>query len=69
VFVLLDVARHAPRVIKLTYEGEGSIDTTLMLVGKVILLTAWFAVLLNHQMLFFMVSCLLLRVSMQKVHN
>lgn len=28
------VARHAPRVIKLEYVGEGTIDTTLMLVGK-----------------------------------
>lgn len=35
VCITLDVPRHAPRVIKLTYEGEGPIDTTLMLVGKV----------------------------------
>lgn len=30
-----DVARHAPRLIFLEYVGEGKIDTTLMLVGKV----------------------------------
>jgi leucyl aminopeptidase len=29
-----NVERHAPRVIKLEYVGEGTIDTTLMLVGK-----------------------------------
>jgi hypothetical protein len=32
---VVDVPRHAPRVIKLSYVGEGPIDTTLMLVGKV----------------------------------
>ena len=30
-----DVPRHAGRVIFLEYEGEGPIDTTLILVGKV----------------------------------
>lgn len=29
-----NVPRHAPRVIELEYVGEGTIDTTLMLVGK-----------------------------------
>jgi leucyl aminopeptidase len=29
-----NVPRHAPRVIQLEYVGEGTIDTTLMLVGK-----------------------------------
>jgi leucyl aminopeptidase len=29
-----NVTRHAPRVIQLEYVGEGTIDTTLMLVGK-----------------------------------
>jgi len=30
-----DVPRHAARLIFLEYVGEGPIDTTLMLVGKV----------------------------------
>jgi len=30
-----EVSRHAARVIFLEYTGEGPIDTTLMLVGKV----------------------------------
>lgn len=32
---ILDVPRYGARVINLEYIGEGTIDTTLMLVGKV----------------------------------
>ena len=35
VHVLTGIDRHAARVINLEYVGEGPIDTTLLLVGKV----------------------------------
>ena len=33
--VISDIERHAGRVIELEYIGEGEIDQTLLLVGKV----------------------------------
>jgi len=37
-WLCVDVSRHAARVVFLEYVGEGPIDTTLMLVGKVYIL-------------------------------
>lgn len=35
VLCCVEVSRHAPRVVFLEYVGDGPVDTTLMLVGKV----------------------------------